>query len=55
MENANAYIAGKANPMTTNLDGSCKSPNYYPRRATVDDNVCVHRSSYARAQVDNDN
>lgn len=53
-ENATAMINGKPNPMTTNLDLSCKKPDYVHRKATPTDNVCVSRASSAQARVDND-
>lgn len=53
-ENATAAVNGKPNPMTTNLDLSCKKPDYVHRRATPTDNVCVSRASSAQARVDND-
>lgn len=53
-ENATAMVNGKPNPMTTNLNLSCKKPDYFPRKATPTDNVCVSRASSAQARVDND-
>ncbi|NOT17179.1 MAG: hypothetical protein HOP20_03810 [Sulfuriferula sp.] len=52
-ENKTAIVAGKPNPMTTNLDLSCKTPDYTPRQATPTDNVCVPRSSRALVRMQN--
>jgi hypothetical protein len=52
-ENKTATVAGKPNPMTTELNLSCKTPDYAARQATPTDNICVTRSSKALVRAQN--